>query len=332
MLRGRLEEFNLAEVFGLIGDSRRSGALKVSREDSEGIIFFREGEVFFAITDKNRVPLGKRLVDAGLLTVKELNEALAEQKKTSHGLRLGQILIAKHYLNAETLELFVQEQILDALFEIMSWKEGEFEFAQNVSIEDEDIGIYMSTGDAIKGASERLEEWEKLLEMLPSSSAWLEMSAAPGRSKADIALKPDEWKIVYHLRQPKTVAELRRKIHLTSSSLFRTLARLLELELIEVAEAQPLPESLSETGESPEAFRPTVDLAVETTSSQEAGVSERKRGRLEQREHQEKHSHKYVIVSKSSTTKKPEEADVPIEWQAYYQAIAERLAKVQQGN
>jgi len=55
MLKGRLEEFGLSEVFDLISHAHRSGALKVAKESSEGIIFFKNGEIFFAVTQENRV-------------------------------------------------------------------------------------------------------------------------------------------------------------------------------------------------------------------------------------------------------------------------------------
>lgn len=322
MLKGRLEEFGLGEVFDLISHAHRSGALRVGKESSEGIIFFKEGEIFFAVTQENRVPLGTRLVDAELLTKKELNEALAEQKKIEPSVRLGQILIAKNYISAETLELFVQEQILDALFEVMSWGAGDFEFAQDISIDDEDIGIYMSTETAIKEAGERLGEWRKLNESLPSPSACLEMSSAPTHFKTDITLKPDEWKIIYALRQPKTIAELKRKVHLTSPSLYRTLARLLETQLLEVAQApSPTIEIAADAKEKGEISLKTVDLAPEPPSEKKE-ASPKKTGK--------RYPQKYVIVPPAP--EKGKEEDVPVEWRAYYEAIAERLARAQQGN
>lgn len=326
MLRGKLKEFSLMEVFDLISRAHRSGALRVVKEEeSEGIIFFRQGEVFFAVTPENRVPLGLRLVDAELLNGKELDEALAEQKKTDPPLRLGQILIAKHYISAETLELFVQEQILDALFEMMSWASGEFEFAQDVSIDDEDIGIYMSAAEAIKEAKVRLGEWRKLQESLPSPLAYLEISPAPYRFKTDINLKPDEWKIIYHLRQPKTVAELKRKVHLTSPSLYRTLTKLLELHLLKVAEDFPVIRKRAEEIKlKEEAELKTVDLVIKPSSEKKESGEEKRAAKS--------FPQKYVIVPSASKRRKESEEEVPLEWRAYYEAIAERLARAQQGN
>lgn len=55
-------------------------------------------------TSRKDMPLGEIFVAAGILNTDQINEALAEQKG-SHGKRLGEILIAKHIIDHETLAL-----------------------------------------------------------------------------------------------------------------------------------------------------------------------------------------------------------------------------------
>jgi adenylate cyclase len=53
-------------------------------------------------------PLGSLLVDKGFLTVSELDEALAEQRRTRR--LLGQILVARSFLSSFSLSQTLAEQ------------------------------------------------------------------------------------------------------------------------------------------------------------------------------------------------------------------------------
>ncbi|HUH07812.1 MAG TPA: DUF4388 domain-containing protein, partial [Egibacteraceae bacterium] len=68
MLEGTLGEFALTDIFQLLALTKKSGALKVATPQAEGRVFFRGGEVYFAVSDTRRMPLGARLVSAELVT------------------------------------------------------------------------------------------------------------------------------------------------------------------------------------------------------------------------------------------------------------------------
>ena len=64
-LRGNLRDFSLPDVFQLVTFSRKTGVLRIKRQDgAEGSVWFREGDVFFAQSNWHHEPLGERLVRA----------------------------------------------------------------------------------------------------------------------------------------------------------------------------------------------------------------------------------------------------------------------------
>jgi len=295
-LQGNIGEFALADIFRLVGTTKKTGRLRVrKRPEIEGTIFFVEGKVSFAYTLENRVPLGLRLVEAGLLSSEELKEALRIQEEGSPE-RLGQILISRGYIEEGVLARFVQEQILDALFEIMTWRDGEFSFEPNHIPTEEDIGIYLEAEELISDANQRLVEWEELKKRLPSTDTLLQMSPAPARFKEDITLKPQEWRILYFLGEPRTIEELKQKMHLSTLSLYKILSRMLATELIGVIPSPSREKTLQETapGERRQERAP-----------QPLGAT-----RKYIREHQA-----------------PAEEDLPLEWKAYYEKLNKMVPK-----
>ncbi|MDI6821288.1 MAG: DUF4388 domain-containing protein [Actinomycetota bacterium] len=150
---------------------------------------------------------GKLLIDAGLMSQDELKEALLCQQEQPEK-RLGEILISMG-MKKDLLDQFIKEQIEDALFEIFDWKEGSYYFETNNVPEEEDIGIYMSVEDIIAEATKRQEEWQKIKEVLPSLDTMVQMSEAPVKSKEDIIIKPEEWKILYLLDKKRSVKDFK---------------------------------------------------------------------------------------------------------------------------
>ncbi|MCK4777754.1 MAG: DUF4388 domain-containing protein, partial [Actinomycetia bacterium] len=134
----------------------------------------------------------------------------------------------------ELLEFFVQDQIFDTLFEMCSWEKGEFVF----DLKDkpgEEIGVNLSIDLVMGQINKRLKEWNELKSKIPSSTSYLVLSRAPSNYKEEIKVKPEEWRILYFLKEKKTVDEIRSKYHLTVTSLYGLISNMLDKGLMEPA-------------------------------------------------------------------------------------------------
>ncbi len=210
-LEGNLRDFSIADMFRLLASGRKTGVLYLERSDAQGKVCFKKGRVFFASSNWHRESLGRRLVKAGVISEKQLRQALGLQKiqkKEKAERRLGQILVDEGYLDGRVLESFIQEQINDTLFDLFRWDDGELRFEPEESCDDEDIGIAVSVENIIMEASRRLELWDRIKQKIPSLETEFVMASAPGDKSMEIHLKPREWMLLCYLHDGRTVREL----------------------------------------------------------------------------------------------------------------------------
>ncbi|NPV59544.1 MAG: DUF4388 domain-containing protein [Actinobacteria bacterium] len=218
-LKGSLKDFSIPDLFQLLNFGKKNGTLNLTRGQARGYICFRNGEVFFATTNWKRQSLGLKLLNAGIITKAQLEEALQLQKTSARGQRLGQLLIRLGYITKEQLEVFVEEQIQDAVFEMLRWTDGEFDFQPGVVFPEEDIGLSISTEELIMEGSRRLDEWNRIEKKIPNLNVVFKMTSMQGREAAQISLTPEEWMVLTHIDGEKTVRQI---VELTGMSTLHT--------------------------------------------------------------------------------------------------------------
>lgn len=219
-LEGSLQDFSLADVFRLLDSGGKSGTLNLESGPSRGMVCFRDGRIFFAASTWQRDSLGRRMVRAGLITEKQLRQALGLmkiQKKEKADRRLGQVLVDEGYVESRAIEQFVHDAVFDTLFDLFRFDEGELRFEADETHDDQDIGVTVPVDLTIQEMTRRLDQWERIRERVPSMDAVFVMAEAPGDKAAEIHLKPSEWLLLTHLHGGSTVREL---MEVTGSSDF----------------------------------------------------------------------------------------------------------------
>lgn len=247
-LRGNLRDFSLPDVFQLVTFSRKTGVLRIVREDgAQGSVWFREGEVFFASSNWHSAPLGERLVGAQSITAQALKRGLELRAAEGDGARrLGQILVDEGYITDTVLEAFVTEQIQDTIFDLMRWDEGDFDFDPMPDVVDEDIGLTVSIENVVMEGSRRLEEWSRIRKKIPSVDVVFKMATAPGEGTFEISLKPIEWQLLLQIDGTRSVAELAVESGRTDFEVARILYGLFSAGLLEFATDEEIAEYRAE--------------------------------------------------------------------------------------
>ncbi len=263
-LSGNLRDFSLPDVFQLISFSRKTGTLAIDRGDAKGFVYFRDGEVFFAISNWHREPMGRRLVAADKITDRQLKRALEIQSTDAEQRRLGQILVDEGFLAPKILETFVQEQIQDTIFDLFRWEEGDFDFKAGVIPTDEDIGLAVSVENIIMEGSRRLEEWNRIRKKIPSEEVIFRMATAPGEGTFEISLRASEWKLLCLLDGRRTVADLSELLDLSDFEVSRVLYGMFSGGLLERADAAVQEEAEAvELAEGVESEREPAEAVVQ---------------------------------------------------------------------
>lgn len=272
-LRGNLKDFSLPDVFQLVTFSRKTGVLRIQRDDdAQGSVWFRDGDVFFAQSNWHTEPLGERLVRAQRLTPQALDRALQLRvNEKEDGRRLGQILIDEGYITDKVLEAFVSEQIQETIFDLMRWDEGDFDFEAMPEAVEEDIGLSVSIENVIMEGSRRLEEWTRIKKKIPSVDVVFKMATAPGEGTFEISLKPIEWNLLLLVDGTRSVAELAHETDRTDFEVARIIYGLFSAGLLEFATDEEV-ESLR--AERAERETKLAAIEAEARAAQEAAAAE----------------------------------------------------------
>ena len=159
-LEGTLKDFSLADIFQLIGLQRKTGVLTLRSNDDTVTVTFLDGKVVGADSLSHRLEnrLGHVLIRSELLTQDQLNRALEIQKETLQ--RLGFILIHYGIISVDALKHAIQAQILQIIFRLFRWKDGDYHFSQETTIEyDRDHVVPVSAESILMEGARMIDEW-----------------------------------------------------------------------------------------------------------------------------------------------------------------------------
>jgi hypothetical protein len=159
-LEGTLKDFSLADIFQLIGLQRKTGVLTLRSKDDTVTVTFLDGKVVGADSLSHRLEnrLGHVLLRSELLTQDQLNRALEIQKETLQ--RLGFILVHYGIISIESLKQALQLQILQIVFRLFRWKDGDYHFSQETTIEyDRDYVVPVSAESILMEGARMIDEW-----------------------------------------------------------------------------------------------------------------------------------------------------------------------------
>src|SRR2546428_5911816 len=159
-LEGTLRDFSLADIFQLIGLQRKTGVLTLRGTDDTVTVTFLDGKVVGADSLNKRLEnrLGSVLMKSGTLTQEQLNRALEIQRETLQ--RLGFILTHYGIIPAEKLKDAIQLQIVQIIYRLFRWKDGEYHFSQETTIEyDRDNVSPIAAESILMEGARMIDEW-----------------------------------------------------------------------------------------------------------------------------------------------------------------------------
>ena len=165
-LRGSLEVFGLADILQLIHFQRKSGVLALEGEKDEVKVFFMEGNIVRATSQRRQedARLGKVLLKRGALKDEDLQIALEEQRRT--GKALGGILLKKGVVDREHIKEVLTSQITETVLQLFSWEKGIYEFTpQAITLDsagDKEVPITLDTQHLLMEGLRILDEWSVL--------------------------------------------------------------------------------------------------------------------------------------------------------------------------
>jgi hypothetical protein len=173
-LRGSLLEFELPDIFQLIGNESKTGQLVLSNKDFEAFaIFFRGSIVSAGNTTANlQTILFKYIIDIKHYSEQELNELLY---LCQGEMRLfTQELVNKRYLTKEELAVIGRMSVEDIVCSLFQWENGHYRFDSLDDVDDYVIGGVMLSVDAVTmEAMRRVDEWKRIKTVIVSDAVFV---------------------------------------------------------------------------------------------------------------------------------------------------------------
>ncbi len=146
-LQGTNESLPLRSVFQFIGQSNKTGTLRVKTNEETLIFEIVDGHLVFSSTDKppRGQRLGEVLVGFGLVTSQELEEFMANHDDST---RLGQAIANEEFVPLSELRRALEYQIRHRLLRAFRATDSAFTFAEGGS-PTEDDRVHMNVTDLL---------------------------------------------------------------------------------------------------------------------------------------------------------------------------------------
>ena len=243
-MRGSLAETSVADLCRRLADAGATGTLEVEHPAGRGRLSFVDGRLAWAEPPTGDARLGDRLVHAGLLSRQHLEDALAAQRELESPPQLGTLLVERGATSRDSIRVYVQEQILDALVELTLRSEGSYHFAPGAP-PGEELPADLAVGDALAAVDRRKDQWERIRAAIPDAEV---VPHATGQAPTSAErLEPDDVALLEAIDGRRSVRDLAVAL---GYGTYETVRIVYGLHLLGLVEARP-------PGPRPE---PSVDL------------------------------------------------------------------------
>jgi hypothetical protein len=207
-LQGKIEKFNVPEIFQLISSGRRTGTLGINRDDQAVMVYFKDGQITYAYSPNRRNRLGDRLVARQVIDSTQLEKTLLWQKESGGRKRLGAILIERQIAPKLEIELVLKEQITDTIYKLMTWDKGVFKFYDGTFPTEEDVTLSLSTENLILEGARRADELSRLKSKLPDFAAPLQIKQIMGNQTIELRLSASDWNVLSLCDGHRTIGKI----------------------------------------------------------------------------------------------------------------------------
>ncbi|HHN46708.1 MAG TPA: DUF4388 domain-containing protein, partial [Planctomycetes bacterium] len=246
--KGSLASINLADIFQNLALNQQTGTIKITTQDEHYYVFFERGAVSLFSRDKDKGgKLGEMVVGRGLATLDQIEEALQKQQATQ--VLLGEILVEMNVLAREDVANLIRYQIEEAVYDLFHLDKGDFEFIDGPPLpeifdeEQKAVQINVNTSSLIMEAARRIDEWERMKEIVPSLEEIFIPQPALVEKSQNGELEPLDARILDFLDGGRDVLDIIEESSFSRYEVVKAVAGFLEQGMIRSATLDDLAEA-----------------------------------------------------------------------------------------
>jgi hypothetical protein len=230
-LTGNLNTVSFPDLLQLISSSKKTGMLSLTRQTQKKQIYFREGNVIYATSSNAEEELlGNLLLRLGKLSQTELEEVLKVHRTT--GRKIGITIVDMGYLKKEELVDCLKLQIEEIVYNLFSWKEGDFNFQEGKELEEGQITTDLNTMNVIMEGTRKIDEMLEMQKILPKDDVALCANPNPRIKTDSLHLSFEELKVLLMVDGEKTYADVLEQSPLGEYNTSRALLKLLNRGIV----------------------------------------------------------------------------------------------------
>jgi uncharacterized protein DUF4388 len=176
-LKGSLGTMSVSDVFQWIEANRKSGTLQIETRNFWKKLYFRDGFIFFASSNREGERLGQFLIRKGVLDEATLQRCLDQARQVGDVRKLSELLVERGVLTREQLMESLNELIQEIVYDSFLYESGDFEFRDGHLPDEVLTGFGLSPQEVAMEGLRRLDEYLRDLVSLPDESMILERTA-----------------------------------------------------------------------------------------------------------------------------------------------------------
>jgi hypothetical protein len=253
ILQGDLSRIQLPDVLSFVGMIRGTGKLALRFGDLERSLIWKDGDIVFAQSNSLEHTLGQFLLRNGKIDEQQYDES---RKKMNANTRHGKVLVQMGAISPKDLWWGVKNQILEIIYSLFEWKEGEFAFYETAEeAVSERIVIQLNTSSVIMEGIRRLDETARIREKITSPEMVVEKVAGVVPDFKELDMNDTEVAVYNAIDGRLTVRELIARSELTEFEVMRILFQLLSARLVDEVEEKASRTVFLDVEDSPELLK-----------------------------------------------------------------------------
>ncbi|NIO06165.1 MAG: DUF4388 domain-containing protein [Proteobacteria bacterium] len=205
-LQGSLRDFKFTEIIQLIGQQFKTGVFHVESGRKVVEIFFLDGLIVHVLAThrSKRDLLGEILLKAGKISQEDLEKVLKTQDETLQ--YTGEIMVELRLLTEEEIVRVISTQVYETVYDLFSWKDGNFRFEPQAVESYKKISIALSPEHVLLNILRMIDEWPEIEGRI--SSLYVVFNKVKPLAKDEGGISPEQ-RLVYELADGKlTIQEI----------------------------------------------------------------------------------------------------------------------------
>jgi len=237
-ISGLLKHYPLSDVLLDLQRSEKNGVLEIRSGSVSKRIYFKNGVIVFATSNKEEDRLGEVLLKAGKITVDQYYQSLDVMKKAEK--RQGTVLVELGYLNPEDLIWGVRRQVEEIILSLFLWEDGEFVFVEGPLPSDEVITLKLSAATLIYRGIKRMKNLTHIKNVVPHLDTILYYSTEPMNLFQDVNLDKTDKDILSLIDGRRNMQTILSVSPMDNFQTMKTLYALLSTRIIEIRDEEVL--------------------------------------------------------------------------------------------